>query len=96
MISMYVPYHEMDQERFCEYMEERCSAGTAECRLKRLREYRGISQAHLAKLSGVYLRSIQMYEQRVNDIDKAQAATLYRIARVIGCRLEDLLENPSK
>ena len=38
--------------------------------------------------------SIQMYEQRVNDIDKAQAQTIYKLSRVIGCSMEDLLEKP--
>ena len=52
------------------------------------------SQAELAKASGVSLRSIQMYEQRVNDIDKAQAQTVYKLSRVIGCEMEDLLEKP--
>ena len=47
-----------------------------------------------AKLSGVSLRSIQMYEQKVNDIDKAQARTVYKLSRVLGCTVEDLLENP--
>ena len=59
-----------------------------------MRESRGLSQAELAKESGVKLRSIQMYEQRVNDIDKAQAQTVYKLARVIGCNVEDLPENP--
>ena len=35
-----------------------------------------------------------MYEQRVNNIDKAQAQTLYKLSRVLGCDIEDLLENP--
>ena len=42
-----------------------------EANLKRLRENRGISQSELSEISGVTLRSIQMYEQKINDIDKA-------------------------
>ena len=52
----------------------------------------GISVDQLARRSGVSLRSIQMYEQRNKDINKASAETLYRLARVFGCRMEDLLE----
>ena len=33
-------------------------------------------------------------KQRVNDIDKAQAQTIYKLSRVIGCSMEDLLEKP--
>lgn len=54
----------------------------------------GMSGTELSKLSGVKLRSIQMYEQRVNSIDKAQAGTVYKLSRVLGCTVEDLLESP--
>ena len=60
--------------------------------LKRLREASGLSQAQLAKEAEVNLRSIQMYEQRKKDVNKAQAITIARIARTLGCSLEDLLE----
>ena len=44
------------------------------------------------KESGTALRMIQLYEQRNQDINKAQAITLTRIARTLGCEVEDLLE----
>lgn len=94
IILMYPVYHEMDIMKFIEAMEEVCSRERAESRLKNLRESRGLSQSELAKISGVGLRSIQMYEQRVNDIDKAQAQTVYKLSRAIGCNVEDLLEDP--
>lgn len=53
-----------------------------------------ISMYHVYHEIGVSLRSIQMYEQKVNDIDKAQARTVYKLSRVLGCTVEDLLENP--
>lgn len=94
IISMYSVYHEMDIEHFIEDMNKKYNAAEQETRLKTIRENRGISQTELAKLSGVKLRSIQMYEQKVNDIDKAQAGTVYKLSRVLGCTVEDLLENP--
>ena len=60
--------------------------------LKRIRTFFGCTQAELAKRSGVSLRSIQMYEQRNKDINKASAESLYRISKVLGCTIEDLLE----
>ncbi len=38
-----------------------------------------LSQSELAEQSGIKVRNIQMYEQRVNNIDKAQAQTLYKL-----------------
>lgn len=94
IISMYPVYHEMDISQFIDTMEKFYYDAILETKLKQIRESRGISQSELAKLSGVKLRSIQMYEQKVNDIDKAQCHTLYKLSRVLGCNMEDLLENP--
>ena len=94
IISMYPLYHEMDISQFIEAMDALYASIHRDTKLKRIRESRGLSQAELATLSGVKLRSIQMYEQKGNDIDKAQAQTLYKLSRVLGCCIEDLLEDP--
>ena len=91
---MYSVHHEMDITSFIDTMEELYKAAEGDSNLKRIRENRGLSQAELAEQSGVNLRNIQMYEQRVNGIDKAQANILYKLSRVLGCNVEDLLENP--
>lgn len=96
IISMYHVYHEMDISRFTEDMEERYNATKGESKLKRIRESRGLSQTELAEQSGVNLRNIQMYEQRGNNIDRAQAQILYKLTRILGCNIEDILENPMK
>lgn len=75
-------------------MEKIYKSVEREPKLKTIRENRGLSQSELSMQSGVNLRSIQMYEQKVNDIDKAQGHTLYKLSRVLGCNVEDLLKNP--
>jgi len=94
IVLMYKVYHEMSMENFIEDFTKRLDTVEQETRLKRIRESRGLSQNELAKLSGVHLRSIQMYEQKINDIDKAQAGTVYKLSRVLGCTVEELLEDP--
>ena len=94
ILSMYSVYHEMDISQFIETLNNLYINTNSDTKLKRIRESRGLSQSELALHSGVHLRSIQMYEQKVNDIDKAQAQTLYKLSRVLGCDIEDLLENP--
>ena len=94
VIELYPLFHEMDVRRFIEVMERRMMADKRETNLAWLRESRGLTQARLAEVSGVGLRSIQMYEQWVNDINKAQGITLYRLAHALGCNMDDLLENP--
>ena len=96
VIRMYTIFHEMDISQFYDAIDEKMNADQGDTKLKKIREARGISQAALAKESGVQIRSIQMYEQRNNDIDKAQAKTLYRLSLALGCSIEDLLEKPTK
>ena len=61
--------------------------------LARIRRERGLSQAGLAKASGVTLRSIQQYEQRKKDISHAQARSVLALAQALSCTMEELLEN---
>lgn len=96
IIEMYPVYHEVDISRFNESMDKKCNEISEETKLHKIRINREISQGELARLSGVNIRSIQLYEQRVNDIDKAQAQTLYKLSRTLGCNIEDLLEMPEQ
>ena len=95
ILSMYSVYHEMDVSKFVEEMERRCLKPLEKTRLSICRKNRGFSQSELAEASGVGIKSIQMYEQRLNDIDKAQVHTVYKLARAIGCNVEDILEQPT-
>ena len=64
----------------------------SETNLKRIRTAYGCSQRELAEMSNVSLRSIQMYEQRKKDINKAQSDSLFRLSKALGCTMEELLE----
>ena len=94
VLEMYSLFHEMDVRQFVDSKESRVNSRQGEPKLKCMREARGFSQSELAKVAGVTLRSVQLYEQRVNDIDKAQAGTVYKLAAALGCSVEDLLEKP--
>jgi len=43
-------------------------------------------------LSGIGLRSIQMYEQRRKNINRAAGETLRMLSRTLGCSVDDILE----
>lgn len=93
MLQWYPTLHEADIMRFVETMDEQLKV--KETNLKRLRERAGLSQAQLAQLSGVSIRSIQLYEQRQNDISKAQLNILEALARTLNCSVFDLIDNNS-
>lgn len=90
--KMYYTLHEADISKFVEIVDEIVKAHFNETNLKRIRTSYGCTQAELAKRAEVSLRSIQMYEQRQKDINKASVETVHRIAKVLGCSIEDLLE----
>lgn len=96
ILNMYDTYHEADIFVFIDDFDSMLSNINLESKLKTIRERNGLSQNDLADLSNVSLRSIQLYEQKVNDIDKAQANTLYKLSTALSCSIEDLLENPEK
>ena len=90
--KMYYPLHEADVGKFVDIVGNRMKECFPDTNLKRIRSAYGCSQSELAKRSGVSLRSIQMYEHKHKDINKASVDSVYRIAKVLGCRIEDLLE----
>ena len=92
VLNLYPTLHEADVTKFFDVASSYFRRIPEVTNLKKIRMARGLSQSQLAQLAEVDVRSIQMYEQRRNDINKAQAESLYRLARVLGCDMEDLLE----
>ena len=91
MRNLYGVLHEADPSKAVSVFDELLSVQT-ETNLARYRKARGLSQSQLAAVSGLSLRSIQLYEQRQNDINNAQYNRLYVLAKTLGCTIEDLLE----
>ena len=91
MLRWYPIYHEMDILHVVGAIEERIK--NTPTNLERLRKQAGYSQAQLAELSTVSLRSVQMYEQRNNDISKAQFNILNALAKVLKCSVYDLVDS---
>ncbi len=93
VLSLYI-LHEADQSKFVDAATEIISRHKSEnpSKLTTIRKARGFTQAQLAQQSGVALRMVQLYEQRQNDINKAQAGTLLSLAKALGCEMGDLME----
>lgn len=90
--ALYSPYHEMDIRQFCDKMNELYKLSKPETNLKLLRENAGFSQRELAEFSDIPIRTIQQYEQRQKNINKAQVEYLAKLSRVLCCDIEDLME----
>lgn len=92
VFSMYI-LHEADESKFVDTANEMIARNNAErkSKLSVIRKARGFTQAELAKTSGISLRMIQLYEQKQNDISKAQVDTVLALCKALGCDVEDLI-----
>lgn len=93
VLSMYI-LHEAPEEKFCDVADDYIKRVKEQSpsKLSVIRKSRGLSQRELAESSGVALRMIQLYEQKQNDISKAQVRTLAYLSAVLGCSIEDLID----
>lgn len=91
-LALYPTLHEAPEEKFVSVLRKRRQQHEPVTRLAAVRRARGITQQSLAERAGVSVRSVQMWEQRNKDINKAQAASLTSLARVLGCETSALLE----
>lgn len=93
MLQMYDKYHEMDIMAFVERIDEILHEARIETRLKHYRTLFGLSQRELAERADIPVRTIQQYEQRQKNINKAQVEYMIRLSKVLHCSVEDLMES---
>ena len=61
-------------------------------KLQQQRKRCGYTQKKLAEISGVNLRTLQQYELKAKDIDKASVQTVLALSNALGCEIEDIIE----
>lgn len=64
-------------------------------KLKTMREKSGMSQSQFAKKTGIHYRTLQYYEQGQMDFDHARMDKIVSAAVVLGCNIEDIVEDPT-
>jgi DNA-binding Xre family transcriptional regulator len=89
---LYPTLHEASEKKFVDTVNRMIRKKNPPTRLQAQRKISGYSQRELAEKVGVNLRTLQQYEIRAKDINKAAGATLLALAKVLSCRVEDLLE----
>ena len=91
--KLYSPLHEAHEDKFVDVVNSIIERKTTTSKLQELRKNIGYSQRELSEKSGVNLRTLQQYELKAKDINKAATTTLRSLAKTLGCKIEDLLEN---
>lgn len=84
----YFPFHEMDIRQIMDKIKECLPIKN---KLKEYRQKNGLSQGMLAIMADVPIRTIKAYEQETLEISKASGETLYALAKVLKCSIEDLI-----
>lgn len=92
---LYFTLHEASENKFVDVVNRMIRKKNLPTRLQAQRKLSGYSQRELAEKVGINLRTLQQYEIRAKDINKAAGVTLLALAKVLGCRVEDLLEYDS-
>ena len=60
-------------------------------KLSERRKAAGMTQPELAEAAGVSVRVLQDYEQGRRPLNGIHGITLYKLAKAVGCEIEDLL-----
>lgn len=92
LLELYSPYHEMDIRHFVERVNELYLEAKRDTNLKLRRMEAGFTQKELAEQTGIPVRTIQQYEQRQKNINKASAEYVLALSKVLVCEPERLLE----
>ncbi len=90
--ELYLMLHEAAEEKFVDTVNHIIQKSNTSTRLQSQHKISGYSQRELAEKSGVSLGSIQQYEQRVKDVNKASISNLLALAKTLGCQVEDIVE----
>lgn len=63
-------------------------------KIKTMRTGSGMSQSQFARAVGLNVRTLQAYEQGYRQFDSAPLKVLLKTAIALGCRIEDIIEDP--
>lgn len=94
ILSLYPALHEADISKFVSIADSVIEKSKNEdiSGLKKQRMLMKLTQKELAELSGVSLRMIQLYEQKKQDINKAQVRKVLNLAKVLHCSVESIVD----
>lgn len=93
LLALYPTHHEADISKLIDTASVKITQYRSQSvnPLKRQRKSAGLTQQELAEMSGVKIRMIQAYEQNYQDISKAEAGSVLKMAKALKCLPEDLL-----
>lgn len=92
LLSLYYPFHLMSEDKFVEFLKTAIKVRKGKTNLEIYRREAKLSRSELSEKSGVPLRMIEHYEQRVKNINKTNAEYLISLAKALFVSPDSLLE----
>ena len=92
ILSLYPALHTSSEERTVDSINSLYERKHTISYLQQQRKKSDMSQRKLSEKSGVNLRTIQQYELRTKDINKASVSTVIALSKALSCRIDDILE----
>lgn len=92
LLSAYPALHTASEDKAVSTFSKIIKQEQTASRIQTARLNFGYSQSQLAAVSEINLRTLQEYENKRRNINRASADVLLRLARALGCRIEDIME----
>ena len=92
LASMYNPFHQLPDDKFVEFLSTAIRVRKGKTNLEIYRKEAKLSRSELSAKSGVPLRMIEHYEQKIKKINKANSEYLVALAKALFVEPESLLE----
>ena len=92
VLKLYPIMHEASEDRFVDTLNAIIKKNDSISRLQKQRRICGYSQRELAEEASVNIRTLQQYELKTKDINKASVQSVLALASALGCQIDDLLE----
>ena len=92
LASMYNPFHQLPDDKFVDFIITAIKVRKGKTNLEIFRREANLSRSELSAKSGVPLRMIEHYEQRVKNINKANSEYLLALAKALYVDVDSLLE----
>lgn len=92
ILRVYPTLHEASELKAFDVIDKIVTSSIKYSRLKEMRIKNGLTQKELAIKSNMSIRTLQEYENKSKNINKASSLTIYNLSKVLSCNIEDLLE----
>ena len=92
LYSLYNPFHQLPDDKFVEFLSTAIRVRKGKINLEIYRKEAKLSRSELSAKSGVPLRMIEHYEQRIKNINKANCEYIISLSKALFVDPEALLE----